>query len=76
MAARLGATCREARKVAGLRQIDVATRAGVAETTIGRFERGARWAWNTDAIVAAYAQELGVKPDDLWRSALRRRSSS
>ncbi len=76
MAARLGATCRDARQAAGLRQIDIAVRAGVAETTIGRFERGARWAWNTDTIVAAYAQELRVKPDDLWRSALGRRSSS
>jgi transcriptional regulator with XRE-family HTH domain len=70
MAARLGAAAREARQAAGLRQIDIAVVAGVDETTIGRFERGQRWAWNTDDIVAAYANELRITPDDVWRLAL------
>jgi transcriptional regulator with XRE-family HTH domain len=72
MAARLGAVCRDAREAAGLRQIDIATTAGVHETTIGRFERGDRWAWNADAIVHAYAAELGVTERVLWQAAIDR----
>lgn len=72
MAARLGATCREAREAAGRLQIDIATRAGVNETTIGRFERDGRWAWNTDQIVAAYAREIGTTERALWQAALDR----
>lgn len=50
----------------------MATRAGVDETTIGRFERGDRWRWNTDQIVAAYARELGTTERALWQAALDR----
>jgi hypothetical protein len=52
--------------------IDIATRAGVREPTIHRFERGEGWRRDTDAIVAAYAQELGIKPEDVWRAAVDR----
>jgi transcriptional regulator with XRE-family HTH domain len=72
MAQRLGAACREARRAAGLRQIDIATAAGVDHSTISRFETGYgnRWREDTDDIVAAYAHELGITPEELWRRAL------
>lgn len=72
MAARLGATCRHARLGAGLRQIDVSTIAGVAETTVTHFEAGRWWVRETDAIVTAYAELLRTTPEALWRAALDR----
>lgn len=72
MARRLGATCKEARQTAGLNLLDIATRAGVSQTTIHYFERGDWWARKTDQIVAAYARELGMSAEDIWLAALKR----
>lgn len=74
MAARLGATCRQARRAARprVRQIDVATRAGVGEKTVTHFEAGRWWVRETDAIVQAYADLLDTTPLELWRAALNR----
>lgn len=66
----LANACREARLGAHVRQLDIATRIGVSETTIGRFERGRLWPHRTDEIVAAYADELGISAVDLWARAL------
>jgi transcriptional regulator with XRE-family HTH domain len=70
MSAKLGSACRQARKRAGLRQIDIGGLAGVRHTTISHFEHGQWWAQSTDEIVAAYASALGIAPEDLWRAAL------
>jgi hypothetical protein len=74
MAARLGATCRQARRAARprIRQIDVATRAGVGEKTVTHFEAGRWWIRETDAIVGSYAELLGTTPEELWRAAIDR----
>jgi transcriptional regulator with XRE-family HTH domain len=73
MAARLGAAAREGRETAGLSLLDIATTAGVSQTTIHRFELGDGWRRQTDQIVNAYARELGVDAEDLWKAALERR---
>lgn len=44
----------------------------VDNATISRFEKGTIWPRTpTDAIVAAYADELRVEPIELWTEALR-----
>lgn len=67
----LAATARDARQHAGLRQIDIATTAGVGHVTVSRFERGETWTEDPDGLVQAYATELGVDPRVLWGRALR-----
>lgn len=71
MAARLGAACRASRVQRGLSALDIASAAGVNESTISRFEHGDGWRRETDRIVAAYARETGTTPDDLWQAALQ-----
>jgi transcriptional regulator with XRE-family HTH domain len=66
----LGQAARAARKEAGLRQIDIATTAGVSHVTISEFERGAGWPERLDAILDAYAAETGCEQIDLWVAAL------
>lgn len=68
----LGAVLREARLAAGLRQIDIATVAGVGHVTLSRLERGVRWPEGLDSVIGAYAQETGRDPADLWAAALER----
>lgn len=72
MADRLGQACRHARRHAGLRQIDVATEAGIAEGTVSKFEHGTAGWTIADRIVDAYARLLGVTPEALWRAAIDR----
>lgn len=66
----LAKACREARLGAHVRQLDIATRLDVSETTVGRFERGRHWPHRTDEIVAAYADEIGLPAVELWTRAL------
>lgn len=68
----LGQAARQARLDAGLRQIDIATTAGVSHTIISQFERAVFWPERLDEIVAAYAQETGCEPVDVWAAALDR----
>lgn len=72
MAARLGQACRQERRRAGLRMIDVAVEAGTSESTIHNFERGNGWRRETDAIVAAYATLCKTTERELWQRALGR----
>lgn len=72
MAVRLGAECRQRRRAAGLTLLDVATAAGVGQTSIHLFEKGRGWRRETDAIVDAYADLLGTTPEALWRAAIDR----
>lgn len=72
MAARLGRAAKEARLAADLTLLDVATVAGVGQTTVHRFENEGRFRLETDEIVAAYAQLLELDPSELWRRALER----
>lgn len=62
--------CRTARVGAGLRQIDVATAAGVSHEVISAWERGARTPKALPAIVAAYERECGLRSLELWERAI------
>lgn len=74
MAARLGQEAHERRLRAGLRLIDIADSAGpgISRTTVHAFEQGMGWRRETDRIVDAYAHELGIAPEALWRAAIER----
>lgn len=54
----------------------IAASADVSESTIYGFERGAKnrttWPDDTDEIVWAYAEALGIQPSEIWRDALER----
>jgi ribosome-binding protein aMBF1 (putative translation factor) len=70
MSRRLGIECRRAREQAGLTLMDIANRAGVAQSVIANFENQPGWRRRTDAIVAAYETELHLEPGTLWRRAV------
>lgn len=73
MAVRLGAAARDLREARGdITLMDIANRAGVGQTAIHNFELGRGWRRQTDEIVAAYARELGMKPEAIWQAALNR----
>lgn len=71
----LAATARSAREAAELRQIDIATAAGVAHTSVSRFELGQSWPQDPDRMLGAYAEETGIDELTLWQRALQRWSS-
>lgn len=70
MNARLGLAARTIRQKHGLELLDIAQVAGVAESTLSRFERGHRWPERLNDIVAAYAEATGTTPREIWRQAL------
>lgn len=69
MLSALAGSARRLREAAGLRQIDIATAAGVSHATISNFERAKSWPQDVDRIVNAYCDECGVKVHDLWKRA-------
>lgn len=71
MLAYLGAAAYDARRATGRKQIHIAVRLDVSESTVRNFEKGRHWPRNPDAIVQAYADELGINSFDLWAEALR-----
>lgn len=70
MSERLGWEARQAREKAGLTMMELAVAAQVSQSTIHAFETGRGWRRQTDEIVAAYEQELGLDRDELWRRAI------
>lgn len=69
MLEQLGRVAREAREEAGLKQLDIATAAGVSHVVISNLERGARYPERLDEVVGAYEEECGLRRGDLWRTA-------
>lgn len=67
---RLATACREARRKAGLTQLDIAVVAGVGHATVSRFERAQGWPDEIEAIVEAYASECEVEARELWLRAI------
>lgn len=63
----LATAARYLRERGNRKQIEVAARLGLDQSTIYRFEQGKTWPRNTDEVVAAYADELEI-PDarDIW----------
>lgn len=66
----LGRLAREARERVGVRQIDIATTAGVSHTTVSKFERAQAWPPDPERLLAAYEAETGVPARKLWRAAI------
>jgi hypothetical protein len=53
------------------KQVEIAaTVGGIDQSTIYRFEQGQAWPRQTDTVVAAYAEELGLDGRDIWDLAL------
>lgn len=69
MLQQLGRVAREAREDAGLRQIDIATAAGVVHAVISNLERGFRYPERLDEVVDAYEKECGLPVGEIWRRA-------
>lgn len=68
----LGREASEARRERGVTQLDVATSARVSTAVVSRFENGLRWPEEVERVIAAYAQETGVRTDELWERGLKR----
>lgn len=66
----LAQAAKEARESAGRMQVHVAASMNKDQSTVYRFEQGQHWPRNTDEIVAAYADDLDLEPQDLWERAL------
>lgn len=65
----LARVAREARTEAELRQIDIATAAGVSHELISRLERAQSWPLDPDRIVGAYERECGLAEGEIWKRA-------
>jgi transcriptional regulator with XRE-family HTH domain len=72
MLQQLARVAREARLAAGLRQLDIATAAGVSHETISHLERADGWPLDPDKIVGAYEDECDLQPGELWKRAAAR----
>ena len=66
----LAQVARSARRGAELRQIDIASRAGLSHASVSRFETGQGWPKDPDRLIEAYAREADVDVRELWRAAL------
>lgn len=65
----LAQAAREARVAAGRKPIHIAVSGDESDpSTIYRFEKG-QWPRNPDAMVAMYAEDLGIAPVELWARA-------
>lgn len=51
-------------------QVHVAASLNRNQSTIARFELGETWPKDPDATIAAYADDLGIEPIELWTAAL------
>lgn len=54
------------------RQVHIAAALSIDQSTIYRFEQGETWPQRTDAVVAAYAEDLGIADArEIWELALQ-----
>ncbi len=70
MAFWLARAAKSAREAAGRKQVHVAASANKDQSTIYRFEQGTAWPQDTDLLIAAYADDLEIDPQDIWQMAL------
>src|SRR5262245_19739495 len=62
----VGRACRQAREDRGIHQVQIAAAIRVNQATIARFEDGTAWPRRPEAVLMAYANELGVDVRMLW----------
>lgn len=65
----LGRVAREKRKAQRIKLIRIAYQLDKSEATMSRFESGQTW-HDLERAVAAYADEFGEDPFDIWAAAL------
>lgn len=66
----LAKAAKELRETKGRLQVHVGASASRDQSTIWRFEQGAKWPRDPDRIVAAYADDLRVHPSEIWQRAV------
>lgn len=66
----LSKVAREQREAGERKQVHVAASANVDQSTIWRFEQGTSWTRDIDATIAAYADDLGMTPIEIWTHAV------
>jgi hypothetical protein len=67
----IGQVVRERRQAEHVKLVRVGAALDKSEGSLSRFESGQVWA-ELDAVVTAYANELGVEPVELWAEAVER----
>lgn len=67
----LAAAAVELRTAADRKQVHVAASADLDQSTIWRFEQGQKWPRDADAVIAAYADDLGIAAGEIWARALQ-----
>jgi hypothetical protein len=72
----LSLAAKQMREEADRLQVHVAASLSKNQSTIARFEDAQGWPRNVDLTVAAYADDLGVHPRELWARALELWSSA
>lgn len=71
MLKQIGIAAREARQDAGISTARIAAEADVSDSSIRRFEAGRTWPkGGPDATIAVYAEQIGMRPIELWRRAV------
>jgi len=65
----IGRACRQAREERGVLQVQIAAAVRVNQATIARFEDGTAWPRHPEAVLMAYASELGMDVRVLWLHA-------
>jgi DNA-binding XRE family transcriptional regulator len=65
----IGRACRQAREERGALQVQIAATVRVNQATIARFEDGTAWPRHPEAVLMAYASELGMDVRVLWLHA-------
>src|SRR5689334_7471609 len=66
----IGRACRRAREERGVHQVEIAAELKVNQATVSRFEDGTAWPRRPDAVLMAYASELGTDVRVLWLHGL------
>lgn len=67
----LGEACKEAREQSDLLQVHIAASISRNQSTVTRFEGHEGQPRDIDEMVAAYANDLGLTPQELWARALK-----
>ena len=66
----LAVAAKELREAAGRKQVHIAASMSKDQSTVYRFEQGGSVPRELDVFVAAYADDLDIKPSQVWARAL------
>jgi hypothetical protein len=66
----LGTAARECREGSGRMQVHIAAAMSTDQSRINRFENARSWPRDVDDVIAAYADEAGCEPHEIWQRAI------